>query len=731
MYHLLTTLQMSRLVTVPRLDGGSDQVTVYGVDDFPYIELDTKAMKCNNKRKCEEYLQTFGAFDIETTTIYKGHAPDWIVAPWAFMYHWQMCVGGYLIIGRTWEEWLEFFDRLEEVLQFNGNKQLVIYVHNLGYEFQFMRDFLKRYFDGFTVFASKARQPITVQTGRGVQFRCSYKLTNMSLEKAVKNELGVVHAKAAGDLDYKKRRTPKTRLSDTEVGYCVGDVISLYELIERRLINEHDNLETIPMTSTGYVRRMCRKACRKDGHYRQLFKETEMDVYIYTLLKEASRGGNTHANRYMSGKVLHMADSFDMQSGYPFCLCAFKYPINKFTPYGEVETLEELDGLLKKYACLFRVVLQNPAVRESVTMPYIPISKCLQHGGDLKLDNGRVLSCEWLQMTITDIDWQIIKKQYTWDSFAVTDMCTAKYDYLPECLLDCIRKLYQIKCRLKYEIEKAEEAGEDPGDKPYLYAKIKNKLNGIFGMMFTDPVKDENTLDEKGIWIVNKPNTADALAKFYRSRNSFLYYAWGVYCTAWARKHLEDLLDLTGDGTAYCDTDSSKGVDIDVEAIEKVNREIADLARKRGAFASVGGKDYFMGVYEHENKEPIKEFKTLGAKKYAYVDHKGLHCTVSGVSKKQGAKELKSIDNFRIGFVFHDAGGMELYYNDNVAIHQETVNGCTFTTASNVAMIDGTYTLGVTDTYAELISPNDHNILKDYRRLKNEKTRKRKRKEQQ
>ena len=126
---------MSRLVTVPRLDGGSDQVTVYGVKDFPYTKLDTKAMKCNNKRKCKEYLQTFGVFDIETTTIYKGHAPDWIVAPWAFMYHWQMCVGGYLIIGRTWEEWLEFFDRLEDVLQFNGNKQLVIYVHNLGYEF--------------------------------------------------------------------------------------------------------------------------------------------------------------------------------------------------------------------------------------------------------------------------------------------------------------------------------------------------------------------------------------------------------------------------------------------------------------------------------------------------------------------------------------------------------------------------------------------------------------------
>lgn len=705
---------MARLVTVPRLVGSTDQVTVYGVQDFPYDKLDTKAMKCNNKRKCEEYLQTFGVYDIETTTIYKGHAPDWIVVPWAFMYHWQMSVGGYLIIGRTWEEWLEFFDRLEEVLEFNGNRQLVIYVHNLGYEFQFMRDFLNRYFDGFTVFASKARQPITVQTGRGVQFRCSYKLTNMSLEKAVKNELGVVHAKAAGDLDYKKIRTPRTTLTDTEVGYCVGDVISLYEMIERRLINEHDNLETIPMTSTGYVRRMCRKATRKDGHYRRLFKETEMNMYIYTLLKEAGRGGNTHANRYMSGKVQHNADSFDVQSSYPFCLCAFMFPINKFTPYGDVESLEELDGLLKKYACLFRIVLQNPAVRESVTMPYIPISKCTQHGGNLKLDNGRILSCDWLQMTVTDIDWEIIKNQYTWDSFAVTDMCTAKYDYLPECLLDSIREVYKDKCELKFLKEEAKRKGTDAGDIPYLYNKIKNRLNGIFGMMYTDPVKEENTLDENGEWIVNSPNTEEALEKFYRSRNSFLYYAWGVWCTAHARKHLQQLLDLTGEATIYCDTDSSKAVGADIEAIEKVNIEIANLARERRAYAVAGGKTYYMGVYEHENEdEPIAEFKTLGAKKYAYVDSEGLHCTVSGVSKELGAKELQSIDNFRIGFVFRDAGGMELYYNDNVGIHTETVNGCKFTTASNVAMIDGTYTIGITDEYAELINLNSYEIIGD------------------
>lgn len=704
---------MARLVTVPRIDGGSDNVHVYSVSDFPYSKLDTKAFKCNNGRKCKEYLQTFGVYDIESTTVFKGHAPDWIESPHAFMYHWQMSVGGFLIIGRTWEEWLEFFDRLEEALKFTSDRQFVIYIHNLGYEFQFMRDFLAKYFGGFTVFASKARQPITVYTGRGVQFRCSYKLTNMSLEKAVSNELGVVHAKAAGDLDYKKLRTPKTKLTKIEEGYCVGDAISLYELIERRLVNEHDNLETIPMTSTGYVRRMCRKACRKDKHYRQNFLKTQMTEYVYTLLKEAGRGGNTHANRYMSGRVWHNADSFDVQSSYPFCLCAFKFPMSKFSPYGELESIEEFEGLLKEYACLFRVVIENPVVKESVTMPYIPISKCPAHGANLKLDNGRVMECDYIRMTVTDIDWEIIKKQYKWKSFAVTDMCIAKYDYLPECLLDCVRSVYADKCKLKYKIQTAEEKEEDAGEAKYLYNKIKALLNAIFGMTYTDPVHEEITLDEHGNWDVKSPKVAEALEQFYKSRNSFLFYAWGVWCTAHARRHLQQLLDLTGDGTIYCDTDSSKAVGADIEAIEKVNREIISLARERGAYATAGGVDYYMGVYEHENKEPIAKFKTLGAKKYAYVDEKGLHCTVSGVSKKLGAKELKSIDNFKIGFVFRDAGGMELYYNDNVGIHQETVDGCTFTTASNVAMIDGSYTIGITEEYAELIGANIYEIIGD------------------
>ena len=105
-------------------------------------------------------------------------------------------------------------------------------------------------------------------------------------------------------------------------------------------------------------------------------------------------------------------------------------------------------------------------------------------------------------------------------------------------------------------------------------------------------------------------------------------------------------------------------------------------------------------------KFPLQSLK-LWAKKYVYEDEKGLHVTISGVNKKLGAKELKTIDNFVPGFVFKDAGGLTLYYNDaEQGIHQITVNGCTMTTASNIGMIDSTYEIGITGEYAELIGYN-------------------------
>lgn len=629
------------------------------------------------------------------------------------MYHWQMCIAGVAVYGRTWEEWLELMSELSDWLKLNDERRMVIYVHNLAYEFQFIRDFLKDDLGGFEVFATARRTPIYVMSGAGFEFRCSYKLTNMNLERACQNELGVIHPKAAGDLDYSICRTKSTYLDDQEFGYCISDIISLYELISCRLKNEGDTLDSIPLTSTGYVRRECRNACRKDKRYRdKVFLKQKMSSDVYTLLKEAGRGGNTHANRFMSNIVWPRVDSFDVVSSYPaMILLSDKYPCTKFSYYGDVESLAELKRLLKEYACIFRIVLTDVKVRESVTMPYIPTAKLLSHGSG-RYDNGRVLEVSWLAMTVTDIDWSIIESQYDYDELSISDFHIARRGLLPQALRDQVLEYFRQKTELKVKVKKA-KTEEDKANYKYLYAKSKNRINGVFGMMYTDPVRPVIEIDAGGSWMISPPPIEEALTQFYKSRNNFLVYAHGVYTTALAREHLQALLDITGEDTIYCDTDSSKAIITDdiLARIEERNKQIEALCEKRGAYVDVEGRRYYLGTYEHETAgAPYMNFKTLGAKKYAYTDEKGFHITISGVQKKLGALEMEDIGNFKPGFIFRDAGGKTLYYND-CEKHYITVNGDTMLTASNIGMVESTYELGITSEYAELIGLNVYKEL--------------------
>ena len=63
---------------------------------------------------------------------------------------------------------------------------------------------------------------------------------------------------------------------------------------------------------------------------------------------------------------------------------------------------------------------------------------------------------------------------------------------------------------------------------------------------------------------------------------------------------------------------------------------------------------------------------------------------------------MEKLENFRLGFTFRDAGGTELTYNE-ADIHTITVDGCEIETAANIAVTGSTYTLGITQEYADII----------------------------
>jgi len=100
------------------------------------IEYTTTKKYDYHTKQTIEYLNIECGFDIETTSTYVNNEK------FAFMYLWGFGLGPngeVLYYGRTWEEFKIFLSELSNELNLHENRRLVCYVHNLGFEFQFMR----------------------------------------------------------------------------------------------------------------------------------------------------------------------------------------------------------------------------------------------------------------------------------------------------------------------------------------------------------------------------------------------------------------------------------------------------------------------------------------------------------------------------------------------------------------------------------------------------------------
>lgn len=647
----------------------------YSVAEFPYNLIASDHGK--------KYISLPATFDIETTTINKEPTPE------AYMYIWQMCINGFVVFGRTWQEWQQFLNNIKEKLQLNKDKKLVIYVHNLSYEFGFCNQFLE--FDN--IFATD-RHKVLKASNDCFEFRCSYRLSNMNLAKFIENSENTHHNKGLNDLDYRDIRTPKDELTNVEYGYCYNDVLGLYEALLSML--QTDTLETIPLTSTGFVRRDCRLAMRKNKYNRSLFLKTKLNKDLYILNKEAFRGGNTASSRFHTNEILKNIGSYDISSSYPYVMVAEQFPMGKFMYY-EVETLDDLKYINNKYCTLGRYLFINLRLKDNVPIPYIPYSKSICNKA--KCYNGRVLEAEACQISLTNIDFEIINNQYDYDDLLVKDTYVSRKDKLPKELIDQVFHYFNLKSTLK---------GDD--EHYYEYVKAKNKLNSIYGMCVTDIVHREINF-QNGEWLINDSDIDNEISKYYKSYNNFLMYQIGVFVTAHARKRLQQAIDVVGMDVVYCDTDSVKYIGNHDNDFKQLNEQMIKYNQEHNIkhTIEVNNKVFMLGQFDSENQKGktycYDEFITLGAKKYAYKINGKIGVTVSGLEKRKGAEELErgnGLKDFKNGKVFIDSGRTVAYFN-NMPIHKIKVKNVEIETASNIAIVDTTYTLGITDTMLDII----------------------------
>lgn len=622
-----------------------------------------------------EYCTTICSFDIEVSSLYvKGEKR---VVP----YIWQIAIQDYVFYGRHFEDLVEMFDTLHQVFETNSDRRLIVWVHNLSYEFQAIR----KYFKWKDVFLLEERKPIRALTEDGIEFRCSYLLSGMSL--ADLGSTGIHKGKVkkmVGDLDYSLVRHEKTPLTNEELQYCINDVLVVVEYITEQ-VNElyNGNITKIPMTKTGAVRQYVRSKTIENENrhiacsYRDKMKELTVDTEEYLCLTRAFSGGFTHANANFVGYTLNDVSSADISSSYPAVLCMEKYPMSKGKKIRIDNDWDLFNKLLNSGLMVFDIGIKE--IESKVEFEHILQSAKCRNKKKCVVDNNRIVSAQYLETTITSVDFQQLLKYYTMENISIPYVWYYEADYLPRELIDAILQLYVDKTKLK-------GVGQE-----LLYMLKKANLNSVYGMIvmaivremiiYNDDHYEEKVLnfkdctDEGVIKYVNELhselngyyykneiyNIVSAIDKYNNTYSRFLYYPWGVFVTSYARKRLQDFILKTGEDHVYSDTDSDKFLNVEDHKQDVIdfNRMIDDKIERvcnkykfdRELFYPTDnkGKVHPMGYLEIETEEtgPYRRFKTLGAKRYLVEECKGggkyvVKVTCAGVNKNKASEYIAS-----------------------------------------------------------------------------------------
>lgn len=602
--------------------------------DVPVV---TKTERKNGNNLEVEYINISCAFDIETSSFTTIDGTKL-----SCMYIWQFGINGDVIIGRTWEEFEEFMSELSIRLNLSYMRRLPIYVHNLSYEFQW----IKRRFTWMDIFAREKRSPMKALTSNGFEFRCSYMLSGCSLEQTCENLTKYKVNKKVGDLDYRTIRVPVTPLTNVEIGYCIYDVIGVMCYVQEE-IEEYGDVIKVPMTNTGKVRLYCRNHCltgENEKNYRYLMRSLTLDgADEYNILKEAFQAGYTHANWQNSGEVFTDVYSMDFTSSYPAVMFD-KMPMTK----GEwviVDKIGQIENLIKLgYYLIFKIQFGTIVEKEDIPDHYISCHRC--HGArNIKVDNGRLISADRIQLTITSDDWEIIKRCYDFDrnDIVIGDCIRYGTGYLPKCLLECVLSFYKDKTTLK---DIPEFAGE--------YQRKKGMLNSVAGMCLTDIVCEEIGYDDE--WISSGSDTEKAIKEYNKSATRFLYFPWGIAVCSRARLALWTAILELGQDYIYSDTDSVKFINMEAhkDYFDQYNEHITNKIRKACKInklnfedthpKTVKGVEKPLGVWDFDGY--YKRFKTLGAKRYLVETEDGeIKATIAGANKKLVSKYIASKDN--------------------------------------------------------------------------------------
>ena len=635
--------------------------------------LDFKRQKAKKKKYINE---TGVSFDIETTTIKKTYKKE--IHPYSYMYIATFAIGTINIYCTSWNEVVDFLNQIIKSNKLNKDKKVIIWVANLSFEFQFMR----KHLNITNIVARSKRNILMFEVDKCIIFQDALAISGGNLaylaSKYTKTQ------KLVGDLDYSILRTYKDieKLSPKEKQYIINDVQILVEFHKYIL----DNFEKIPLTKTSIVRNVLKENFKKSHDYfkQQEYKEAitrmfpkNLDIY-QSIMCYLFRGGYVHANYKYANKIIKDILFFDEKSAYPYTML-FKYIPN--TPFNEIKiSKKELAEYLNRYCCILDISFSG--IKAKTTHSIESINKAIEYDKAF-LDNGRIQQAKHLRVLLTELDFDIYTKYYTWENFKINSIQIAGRGELPKFIKDTIISFFEIK----------ENTTKDTAE----YTQNKANLNSIYGCMVTRLLEYDYKVIDGEVFEVPAKDYSEQI------KNKILSPFWGIWCTSHARYLLLNA-SCQLEEVAYNDTDSieCKDTPYNRKFIDKYNTALqkANLDRYHNKLLEK------LGTFELEKK--AEKFKTLGAKRYIYTSSGNDYTTIAGLPKTALSdfcieNNIDIYDMFSPEMILDIDVSMKHTATYNDTAHSDTINGVEMFEESSVSIIDIPFKLSVSEYYLYLI----------------------------
>lgn len=671
---------------------GDKQIMFDNLDDF---------IKTRDKDK--KIISIYSVpFTADTETSHNHNEEN----PLAWIYQWAICIDAkneIALTGRTVGEFIDALlnidNELKEISKITGRiAKVIIYFHNLPYDYTYLYKHLLQFFDVKNEFWLDKRHILKADIGDHIILKDSYKYFGMSLEKVCES-YNVVHKKLVGAVDYNEIHYTSDPLSAEEWQYQLNDVFGLQEALIKDFEINNYTTASAPLTSTGKVRQLCRMEYEKYKDSRKEFLKTKPSRIAYKVMRKVFAGGYTHGNRFYRSvtinskyfghdiKIKHR----DFRSDYPSCMRKYKFPSGRIDQIKKPTINDFFDN---KY-CVWGIIgADSIELKDKLCpFPFLSASKIDTKSGAEVCDNGRVLECmDKIMIYVTSWDLKILLEQYNFTNIKVLMAYRSLAKPLPEWFINVIDTQYKSKSDLKARVKYLEKIGanrDDIYDANMVLLRSKGFLNGLYGMCAMDYCKALIERDENFEPQLQKIDYESCIDKHYgiykgksgkkfvaKSANGFLPYQWSMFVTSTARYELYNCCKICGENFLYADTDSI--FYIETSAIEKKFKKLNEHKRKhaikKGMYIITdNGKIETYDSFDIEDEGT--EFRFLHSKCYAYITDNKLKVTVSGVASRRliGVKdnkpiyyyssdELGSIENLKDNFVFKKCGSTKIKY---------------------------------------------------------------------